>query len=355
MVAMASVEEPGDSERTEAAVALAASLLRSALEDTTARERRRAARLGRLLGDDAGRALLLTLTDAVLRTPGAARAMAQLRDLVDRGLPRALPPIDRLALRLAAIGSRAAPNAVAAIVRRRIRTETRGVIVPADDPAFTRYVRRRRADGFDLNINLLGEAILGDDEADARLDALCARIRRPDVDYVSVKISALCAGLDLLAFDHEVARIAERLRVVYDTAAAQDPPVFVNLDMEEYRDLHLTVEAFRRVLDEPAYHALRAGIVLQAYLPDTHVVVDSLLAWIADRHRAGRAPVKIRLVKGANLAMEAVDAELGGWTPAPYATKAEVDAGYKALLGRLLDAAADGGLHVGIASHNLFD
>ena len=80
----------------------------------------------------------------------------------------------------------------------------------------------------------------------------CAtRIRRPDVTYVSVKISALCAGLDVLAFDHEVDRIADRLRAVYDVAAAQAPPVFVNLDMEEYRDLHLTVAAFRRVLDEP--------------------------------------------------------------------------------------------------------
>ncbi len=49
----------------------------------------------------------------------------------------------------------------------------------------------RHDEGFDVNVNLLGEAIVGDDEADARLDALCARMRRPDVAYVSVKISAL--------------------------------------------------------------------------------------------------------------------------------------------------------------------
>ena len=80
---------------------------------------------------------------------------------------------------------------------------------------------RRHGEGFDVNVNLLGEAIVGDDEADARLDALCARMRRPDVAYVSVKISALCANLDVLAFDHEVERIAERLRTVYDVAAEQ--------------------------------------------------------------------------------------------------------------------------------------
>jgi RHH-type transcriptional regulator, proline utilization regulon repressor / proline dehydrogenase / delta 1-pyrroline-5-carboxylate dehydrogenase len=337
------------------AVALAADLLARAAAGTTRGERRRARRLGRLLADDGGRALLFVLTDEVLRTPSAARSMGQLRDLVAQGLPPALPLADRVAMRLAAIGSRAAPGAVAAVVRHRIRAETRGVVIPAADPAFARHVAARTAAGFDLNINLLGEAILGDDEAAARLDALRARIRRPDVTYVSVKISALCAGLDVLAFDHEVDRIAERLRVVYDTAAAQSPPVFVNLDMEEYRDLHLTVAAFETVLDEERYRDLRAGIVVQAYLPDTHGVVAGLLAWIARRHAVAGAPVKVRLVKGANLAMEGVDAELGGWVPAPYPTKADVDASYKALLDTLLDGAAAGGLEVGVASHNLFD
>ena len=56
--------------------------------------------------------------------------------------------------------------------------------------------------------------------------------------------------------------------------------------MEEYRDLHLTVDAFTTVLDEAPYHHLRAGIVLQAYLPDTHDVLDRLLTWAPARHGA---------------------------------------------------------------------
>ncbi len=336
-------------------MALAEHLLVEAERGTTRRERRRAHRLGALLADDAGREFLFALTDQVLRTPAPARAMQQLRDLVAAGLPAALPRLDRAALRLAGLGSTVAPGPVAAVARRRIRAETRGVIVPADDPAFRRHVARRHGEGFDVNVNLLGEAIVGDDEAGARLDALCARMRRPDVAYVSVKISALCANLDVLAFDHEVERIAERLRTVYDVAAASSPPVFVNLDMEEYRDLQLTVEAFCRVLDESRYTELPAGIVLQAYLPDAHDVLERLVQWVTGRRRRGGAPVKVRLVKGANLAMEHVDAELGGWTPATYRTKADADASFKALLDRCLDAAADGGLLVGVGSHNLFD
>ena len=95
--------------------------------------------------------------------------------------------------------------------------------------------------------------------------------------------------------------------------------------------------------------------MLQAYLPDTHDVLERLVRWVTGRRRRGGAPIKVRLVKGANLAMEHVDAELGGWAPAPYGTKADVDASFKALLDRCLDAAADGGLLVGVGSHNLFD
>jgi RHH-type transcriptional regulator, proline utilization regulon repressor / proline dehydrogenase / delta 1-pyrroline-5-carboxylate dehydrogenase len=349
------VPAPSDEAATATAVALAEHLLVVAERATTRKERRRARRLGALLAEDAGREFLFALTDQVLRTPAPARAMQQLRDLVDAGLPDALPRLDRAALRLARLGSTVAPRPVAAVARRRIRAETRGVIVPADDPAFRRHVTGRHDEGFDVNVNLLGEAIVGDDEADARLDALCARMRRPDVAYVSVKVSALCANLDVLAFDHEVDRIAERLRTIYDVATESSPPVFVNLDMEEYRDLQLTVEAFCRVLDEPRYAELPAGIVLQAYLPDTHDVLERLAHWITGRRHRGGAPIKVRLVKGANLAMEHVDAELGGWAPATYGTKTDVDASFKTLLDRCLAAAAEGGLLVGVGSHNLFD
>ncbi len=334
---------------------LAAALLRRAAADTSRAERRRARRLGHLLGDPAGRELLFTLTDEVVRTEDDRRAMHRLDALVRGGVPKALGPVDRLGMHLAAAGGRVLPGAVARAVRARVRNETRGVILPAHDPAFARHLAARRAEGIDTNINLLGEAILGDDEADRRLDAVCTRIRRPDVQCVSVKISALCANLDVLAWDNSLHRIIERLRMVYRVAGATTPPTFVYLDMEEYRDLHLTVVAFRTVLDEPEFAALTGGIALQAYVPDSFAVLDELCEWARARRARGGAPVRVRIVKGANLAMEAVEAELTGWPQAPYLSKPEVDAHYKRMLDRAFDAARAGDLHVGVASHNLFD
>jgi RHH-type proline utilization regulon transcriptional repressor/proline dehydrogenase/delta 1-pyrroline-5-carboxylate dehydrogenase len=63
----------------------------------------------------------------------------------------------------------------------------------------------------------------------------------------------------------------------------------------------------------------------------------------------------VRLVKGANLAMEQVEADLAGWQPAPYATKAEVDASFKRMVDVAFAAASTGAMRVGVASHNLFD
>ncbi len=204
-------------------------------------------------------------------------------------------------------------------------------------------------------MNILGEAIVGREEARRRLDLVLDRLRRPDVDYVSVKISAIAAGISPLAFDATVREVRAALRELYAVAASFEPAKFVNLDMEEYRDLDLTVAAFQTVLDEPELAHLDAGVVLQAYLPDTREVARSLGEWANRRRARGGGPIKVRLVKGANLAMEKVEAEMHGWPPAPYGSKHEVDANYKAVLDVLLDPTFDDSVRIGLASHNLFD
>ena len=207
------------------------------------------------------------------------------------------------------------------------------------------------------NINVLGEAIVGDDEARRRLDMVVARLRRTDVDYVSVKISAICPDISALAFDDTVERVAERLQLLYRTAASFDPPKFVNLDMEEYRDLDLTIAVFRKLLDQPEFAALDAGIVLQAYLPDAQ----------AGRARSGRVgrsaspesrrgPTKIRIVKGANLAMENVEAELARLgtrsLPEQGRRRRQLQGGARH---PVRAGASTPAVRIGVASHNLFD
>ena len=349
----ASEVRAADELRADRAVALADRLLRAAAHDVTRAEGRRQARLGRIVADPDGRELVQRLTDEVLRLRDdrtAARRFAAL--VAAHPVPGAFGLVDRALLRCGAQVAPLLPGIVMPLVRRRIIGETRGMVNPAQDPALGEHIRARRLAGAELNLNVLGEAILSDREAEQRVARVIEVIRRPDVDYVSVKISALCAQLDVAAFEHSVQRIAVTLRSVFDAALAAGgkfvnldvpgvfvnldvPGVFVNLDMEEYADLHLTVAAFTTVLDERPYRTMPAGIVLQAYLPDSHDVLEHLGRWARARVDAGGAPLKIRIVKGANLAMEQVDAEQHGWVQAPYTSKAETDASYK----RLLDGA----------------
>jgi RHH-type proline utilization regulon transcriptional repressor/proline dehydrogenase/delta 1-pyrroline-5-carboxylate dehydrogenase len=335
---------------------LAERLLEESLASMSPRERRQQARLAALVSDPVLRALTFALTDEVLRFRSNDRAAHRFRRIVvECGIPRSLGRLDRIAMRIGSGLSRALPWPVMPLLRKRIVRESNGVVLSADDPAFTNHVAQRAGDGFRLNVNVLGEAILSEAEADERLKMVRARMARPDVHYMSLKVSAVVANLDVLAFDFSVSRICDRLRVLYRDAQSSTPRTFVNLDMEEYRDLALTIEALTTVLGEPEFESVDAGVVLQAYLPDSHAACERLCVWAAARRAGGGGVLKIRIVKGANLSMERVEGELHGWPQAPYLTKAEVDASFKRVMLAALDPRWCGAVRVGFASHNLFD
>ena len=252
--------------------------------------------------------------------------------------------LDRTMLRVGARLAPVLPRVVMPLVVRRLRAEAAGVILPADDPAFGEHLARRRAEGVRCNVNILGEAILGDDEARRRLAQVLDRLERPDVDYVSVKISAISAPASARSASTPRSHgSCDALRAALRGRRTFDPPKFVNLDMEEYRDLDLTIAAFRRRARRArARRASTPASCSRRTFPTPTRVAE--LARRVGRPRdelAAGARIKVRIVKGANLAMEQVEAELHGWQLAPYDSKAEVDANYKAVLDVLLDPAFD--------------
>ncbi|MEP6843410.1 MAG: bifunctional proline dehydrogenase/L-glutamate gamma-semialdehyde dehydrogenase, partial [Pseudolysinimonas sp.] len=180
-------------------------------------------------------------------------------------------------------------------------------------------------------------------------------LARDDVDYVSVKVSSVVSQLSMWGFDETVARVVERLTPLYEQAAASKKTKFINLDMEEYRDLDLTISVFTALLEQPALTNLEAGIVLQAYLPDSVAALDRLMAWARHRVADGGAGIKVRIVKGANLAMENVDATVHGWPLATWSSKRETDTNYKRLLTRAFTQQNTDAVRIGVAGHNLFD
>ena len=94
--------------------------------------------------------------------------------------------------------------------------------------------------------------------------------------------------------------------------------------------------------------------MLQAYLPDALPALQQLTAWARERVDHGGAPIKVRLVKGANLAMERVEARMHGWAQATYDTKLDTDANYLRCLDWALRPENVDAVRLGIAGHNLF-
>ena len=313
-----------------------------------------AARLAGLLQDPVGLDFAIGFVDRVARPDDLRVAGRNLEDLARR-IPSFLPWPLRALIAIGGPLARLLPWPIVPIARRVLRAMVGHLVIDATPARLGRTLERLQREGDRLNINLLGEAVLGDAEADRRLAGITALVKRNDVDYVSVKVSAVVSQLSMWAFDETVERVVERLVPLYETAALGVNPTFLNLDMEEFRDLDLTIEVFQRLLDRPSLRDYEAGIVLQAYLPEALPALDRLTAWALRRRSEQCAGIKVRVVKGANLAMERVDAALHGWPVAVLPSKRDSDANYKRVLDAALRPDRMDAVRIGIAGHNLFD
>ncbi|MET0989479.1 MAG: proline dehydrogenase family protein, partial [Glaciihabitans sp.] len=316
-------------------------------------------RLAGLLKDPRGLDFTLGFVDRVVR-PEDLRVAARNLERLSRSTPKFLPWYQRFAVTAGGTFAPLFPWLIVPTARKTLRRMVGHLIVDATPASLDATLEGLRADGprgekKRLNINLLGEAVLGEAEATARLAGNRALLERADVDYVSIKVSAIASGLSMWGFEETVTRVVERLTPLYELAVSSTVPKFINLDMEEFRDLDLTVAVFERLLEQPSLRELEAGIVLQAYLPEALPSLQRLTEWAIDRRARGGAPITVRVVKGANLAMERVDATMHGWPLAPFGSKFETDINFKQVLNWALVPERTAAVRIGVASHNLFD
>src|SRR5262247_4242401 len=260
-------------ERASRAVELAAALLREARARETPDEKAQARRLARMMEDPRGQELIIALIDQAFRSRRPPRIADQLGYLLERyGTPQFMQWWERVALLLGGVMGHYLPSVIVPPIVARLRHETESLILPGEEGELLRYLAERRTTGVRLNLNLLGEAILGEREAARRLEAYLALLAREDVEYISVKVSSVFSQIELVAFRHSLEGVKSPLRVLYRQAQRhlyREPdghfrPKFINLDMEEHRDLDPTIAAFCEVLDEEEFRSLPAGVVLQA-------------------------------------------------------------------------------------------
>jgi len=353
-----------NAELIDRAVELARRLQLRATELQTPAEKRQQAELDRMLQTPSDKATLVQLTDQAFRPKSAARVADQFTHILDvQGVPRFFSPLDRAMLRGFQTFGGWLPGVSVPMVKEHMQHETANVILPAEPEVLAEHLRQRTAQGVRMNVNFLGEAILSEAEADRRLTLYLEALQHPETEVFSVKISTLYSQMSPLAREHTIAILSDRLERLYRSAARAiftsregvQVPKFIYLDMEEYRDLSLTCEVFMRTLERRGLEKVSAGIVLQAYIPDSYLWQQRLLTWARERVAQGGGGITMRIVKGANMEMERFEAAVKGWPQAPFETKTDTDANFKRMLHEGFRAENLAAVKLGIASHNLFD
>ena len=354
----------GASESIQKAMFVAARLQQRAAELQTPAERRQQAELDRMLRHPHDKATLVQITDQAFRSSASQRAVDQFIHILDvQGIPRFFSPFKRTLLKGFQSFGGYAPGVAVPLVKDQMRKETANVILPAEPELLLQHLRERHAEGVRMNVNFLGEAILGEEEAYQRLQTNLQALQSPDIEVISVKISTLYSQISPLAREHTVATLCERLELLYRTAARQ---TFIRsrrpLDAEVRLSRHGGIprlEPHGRGVHADARSAGAGKGGGRYCLAGVYSRLLPLAAGHkhlgATRVAEGGAPITLRIVKGANMEMERVEAAQRGWPQAPYKTKLETDANYKRMLDEAMKPENIAAVRLGVASHNLFD
>ncbi len=346
------------------AVDTAAAWLNRANELLTEEEKGIQEQMLRLLTHPEDKVVLTRMIDQSFRSHDPARVADQVNSILRQyGVPDFFSRVDRLLMQMFLGLGRYIPTLTVPKMIGKMRSTSSRAIIPGESQALADHLEKRKKQGVRININHLGEALLGETEARRRLSTYIRDMENPQIETISVKISTIYSQIQSLAFDHTVGILVERLSRLYRVAAnhffergdGSRVPKFVNLDMEEFRDLEITVEAFTHTLEQDEFNDYSAGIVLQAYLPDSYPIQQQLTEWAKDRTSNGGAPIKLRIVKGANMEMEQLEAALFNWPLAPYDNKLDVDANFRRMVIYGMQPENIRAVHMGIASHNLFE
>ncbi|MBI5062037.1 MAG: bifunctional proline dehydrogenase/L-glutamate gamma-semialdehyde dehydrogenase, partial [Desulfatitalea sp.] len=330
----------------------------------TAEERAMQEQMRRLLTHPRDKVVLTKLIDQSFRSRDPRRVADQVSAILKTyGVPDFFSTTEKLLVRMFLGLGRHLPSVSVPKLIAKMRQDSSRMIIAGEADALRAYLRQRRDASVRVNLNRLGEAVLGEQEAAKRLQSYLADLRNPDIDIISVKISTVYSQISSLGMEHTVAILVDRLGALYREARSNSfsrtdgtqAPKLVYLDMEAYRDLEITCAAFMQTLEKPEFADVMAGIALQAYLPEAYALQQRLTAWARQRVTAGGSPILLRIVKGANLEMELLESAHFNWPLAPFDHKLAVDANYKRMLRFGLAPENARAVRLGVASHNLFE
>ena len=240
--------------------------------------------------------------------------------------------------------ARLAPWISAPVLRWNVSEMARQFIAGRNSGEIIATLRKRRAQKIGFTVDVLGEAVVSEAEADeyaAIYGDLLEKLARETRDWtdpleknaelfpvvnLSVKISALYSQITPDAPADAIAHVSTKLRPLF--RRARELGAFINVDMESYALKNTTLQLFKAILTEPQFKDWpHAGIVIQAYLRDSEADLRDLIEW----GRARGTRFAVRLVKGAYWDYETTKSGQNGSNPPVFLQKPESDANFEKL------------------------
>ncbi|PMB14513.1 L-glutamate gamma-semialdehyde dehydrogenase [Fischerella thermalis CCMEE 5282] len=228
-------------------------------------------------------------------------------------------------------------------------------------------IERLRKDKMAFTVDLLGEAVITEAEAQSYLERYLDLMQQlaeaaknwatvPLIDQadgeplpkvqVSVKLTAFYSQFDSLDPQGSEARVSDRIRILL--RRAKELGVAVHFDMEQYEYKDLIFNILKKLLLEEEFRARTdIGMTIQAYLRDSEQDAKALIDWAKERGY----PMTIRLVKGAYWDQETIKAEQKHWPQPVYNDKAATDANFENITQLLLENHQY--VYAAIGSHNV--
>ena len=311
------------------------------------------------LSDPAVKSSVLRFIDVLPSLAHPRQIVAHIREYFPRNLR--LPAALRLGSTLAGSGL-LTQRVLTSVVHQAVEQVARQFIAEQRPEEAVRVIQTLAASGTTCSLDILGEHVVGEAEADRYVQQCrtllghCARAYEtlPNTirllscgprANVSIKPSALTPRFDPISPDSSIQRAAARLLPVLQDAAACSATV--HLDMEQYELRDLTLALAKHLLGRPDGVPPNLGVAVQAYVRDAEAVVNELIAWLQAQHRR----LTIRLVKGAYWDAEVATARQAHWPEPVYLQKGQTDAAFERLTRRLLGAASC--VTTAVASHNI--
>ncbi|MPB36458.1 aldehyde dehydrogenase family protein [Campylobacter upsaliensis] len=339
-------------------IALAEELQSKIEQNLSTSERQFHAKMQKLLNNPKNKVMLIELLDRSFRCKDKKASFELIEHTLNKfGIADFFSAFEKFLLFSFLNFGKLSPNLSVPFFISHLRNDTKAMVLDADENFLAPHITKRKNEqNITLNVNLIGEEVLGEAESKYRMQKYEEALKSSYITYISIKITTIFSQINIIDFDYSKDEVVKRLDKLYALALEeqnrQGVSKFINLDMEEFRDLELTVAAF---MESVGKFDIKAGIVLQAYIPDSYEYLKKLLAFSKERVLKGMQPIKIRFVKGANMESEETIASQRGWELPTFSRKIDTDSNYNKMLDLVLEDENYKYINVGIASHNIFE